>query len=80
MRIEWKEGVLGWLSGLSELLLISAHDLMVPETEPHVGLFADGRGVGGGAWEGKSALDTMSFSLSDPPLHALVLLLSLSQR
>ena len=59
-------GSVGWASGFG-----SGHDLMVCEFEPHVGLCADSS-------ELEPASDSVSPSLSAPPLLMLCLSLSLS--
>ena len=61
-----------WVAQLVKCLTLdfsSGHDLTVCETEPHVGLCADGA---------EPAWDSFSPSLSAPPLLMLVLSCSLS--
>ena len=50
----------------------SGHDLMVRETEPHTGLWADGDSA-------EPAWDSLSPPLTAPPLFALSLSLSFSK-
>ena len=72
IRMENREGRLGgsvgWVANFS-----SGHDLTVREFQPHVGLCADSSSL-------EPASDSVSLSLSAPPLLTLCLSLSLSQK